>query len=429
MVSRMCRAAATSPAHNSILIAGPSGSGKTLVARSFHTMKRTAGAPFVHASVVAGDPNSFVTELFGFAPHTFADAKAGADGIIGAKPSPGTIFLDEIDKLPSSLQGRLLQCVEERTYRRKGESTILKVPENTQFVFGSNNLDCLRDPARFLPDLYARIAGTVIEVPPLAQRPEDVPDYCWIFAWDVLRALPDPVAAVDFDAAAMERLTNMAEQDSYARNNLRELQAVVRNAFQHAYFRALAGLTSTQRAEIKVIRIRAEDLITARKEWNFAFGPPQPPPPSSGTEAPDGVTNSPPSPPSASPAAASVPAPAAVKILNFSIAKEKFLDAVSQEQWTAPSSDGFPSSSAETKLCALLLYDAGFVDSEGRWRSAETARGGHGGSIGTKAIQWWESLDEGDRGRTDDAVKGWRGYRLTICSRPRLGRPGRRGAG
>lgn len=168
VVSRARRYARLTP---SVLVVGESGVGKELVARALHAF-RDAGRPFEAVNAGALPPSLVDGELFGFERGAFTGAHARFRGVF-ERAHTGTLFLDELGELPLDLQVRLLRVLETRRVRRIGGTEWMHV----QVRLVSATLKDLREEVlagRFRPDLFHRVAGLTISVPPLRERREDI---------------------------------------------------------------------------------------------------------------------------------------------------------------------------------------------------------------------------------------------------------------
>ncbi len=158
---------------STILIQGESGTGKELVARALHFNGKRQHHPFVAVNCSALPENLLESELFGHKKGSFTGAFQDKLGLF-EEAEQGTIFLDEVNSMALSLQTKLLRVLQERTIRRVGDTK--SVPVNVRVVAASNeNLVEKVRASQFREDLYYRLAVIPIDMPPLRDRPEDIP--------------------------------------------------------------------------------------------------------------------------------------------------------------------------------------------------------------------------------------------------------------
>ena len=156
-----------------MLIEGETGTGKSLLAEAVHQQSRRAAGPFVVVDCGAIPATLIESELFGHEKGAFTGATQARVGHFEAAGG-GTIFLDEIGELPLELQPKLLRVLEERVVRRVGGRDPLRVDVR---VIAATNRDLRQEVNRgtFRPDLWYRLGTVKLAIPPLRERPEDIP--------------------------------------------------------------------------------------------------------------------------------------------------------------------------------------------------------------------------------------------------------------
>lgn len=163
----------------SVLITGETGTGKEVLAQAIKVMGKRKDKPFVAINCAAIQSNMLEAELFGFEPGAFTSADRRKEGLMEVADG-GILFLDEISELPLDMQAKLLRAVEEMEFFRMGGITPIKV--DVQIIAASNrNLKQLMANGEFRADLYFRLHVADLEVPPLRERIEDIPELVGFF--------------------------------------------------------------------------------------------------------------------------------------------------------------------------------------------------------------------------------------------------------
>ncbi|THF64015.1 sigma-54-dependent Fis family transcriptional regulator [Pseudothauera nasutitermitis] len=157
-----------------VFIQGESGTGKEVIARLIHSLGPRAAGPFVPVNCGAISPELMESEFFGHKKGSFTGAANDKQGLFQAA-SGGTLFLDEVAELPLAMQVKLLRAIQERAVRPVGGQE--EEPVDVRVLSASHrDLTQLVAENRFRQDLYFRINVITLRVPPLRERPEDVPD-------------------------------------------------------------------------------------------------------------------------------------------------------------------------------------------------------------------------------------------------------------
>jgi DNA-binding NtrC family response regulator len=161
------------PTDSDVLIVGESGTGKELVARELHDRSPRAQGPFTVVDCSTTSSTLLESELFGHRKGAFTNAYQDRKGLIQAAEG-GTLFLDEIGTISPEMQAKLLRFLQERTIRRVGETKETSVDCR---VLAATNADVreLMRRGEFREDLYFRLKGFTVRVPPLRDRREDIP--------------------------------------------------------------------------------------------------------------------------------------------------------------------------------------------------------------------------------------------------------------
>ena len=209
------------PTDAAVLVHGESGTGKELVARAIHERSPRNGRPLIKVNCGAIPENLFESEFFGHARGAFTGAIKDKPGRFELADG-GTLFLDEIGELPLAMQAKLLRVLQEHEIERVGETRTRKV--NVR-VIAATNRDLKREVevGRFRQDLFYRLSVFPIEVPPLRERPEDIPHLAAHFVRATAKKMNRPLPR--FTKAHADQLTAHDWP-----GNVRELQNAVERA-------------------------------------------------------------------------------------------------------------------------------------------------------------------------------------------------------
>jgi len=209
------------PTDSTVLICGETGTGKELIARAVHNLSTRRGNAFVKCNCAAIPTGLLESELFGHEKGAFTGAVAQRIGRFELAHR-GTIFLDEIGETPLELQPKLLRVLQEREFERLGNSRTLRT--DARLVAATNvHLKDMVDAKRFRADLFYRLNVFPIQIPPLRDRPEDIPLLITHFAHDCARRMHRTITRIP--SATMDVLVRYAWP-----GNIRELQNLIERA-------------------------------------------------------------------------------------------------------------------------------------------------------------------------------------------------------
>ena len=205
----------------SVLITGRTGTGKEILANFIHKTGARSSKPFIDINCPAIQPTMFESELFGHEAGSFTGATHRKNGFMEIADG-GILFLDEIASMPMDMQAKLLRAIEERSFRRVGGTSLIKV--DVQIIAASNrDIKDMISKNEFREDLYYRLKVVDLDLPSLANRREDIPDLVGHF----LRKFNQSMGAniTDVTPRAMQILINYDWP-----GNIRELSNVIERA-------------------------------------------------------------------------------------------------------------------------------------------------------------------------------------------------------
>lgn len=212
-----------------ILIRGESGTGKELFARAIHMDSPRKNGSFITVNCGAIPINLFESELFGYAPGTFSSSDMKGKPGIFELADGGTVFLDEVGELPADMQVKLLRVLQDKSFFRMGSTTPVEV--NVRVIAATHReLENMISHGQFRDDLYYSLNVVSIEMPPLKERKEDIPElvhlfiqeFCQIYRKNISRVEPEVTNAfLEYSwpgnvrelKNAVERLVVLAEDE------------------------------------------------------------------------------------------------------------------------------------------------------------------------------------------------------------------------
>ena len=242
-----------------VLIQGESGTGKELVARAIHYNSRRASRPFIPVNCVAIPENLLESEMFGHVKGAFTGATTSRSGKF-EQAEGGTIFLDEVADIGLDLQGKLLRVLQEREIEPVGGEGARKI--DVRVVAATNrDLEVHMREARFRDDLYYRLNVVPIELPPLRERREDIPELASYFVGRFADEM-------NVEPRMLEPATMDLLQSYHWPGNVRELQNLIKRIM---VTQSDQTITPEQMA-LAMPRQAAETVPAGRTSWDELVG-------------------------------------------------------------------------------------------------------------------------------------------------------------
>jgi len=209
------------PSNVTVLINGESGTGKELAARAIHYNSPRRTKPYTAINCAAIPDNLFESELFGYEAGAFTGAVSRKEGLFRITDG-GTLFLDEIGDLSLPMQSKLLRVLQDKEIRRVGGKEAIKV--DVRIISATNKeLEKELSEGKFRDDLYYRLKIVNIDLPPLRERVEDIPELTGFFLNKYNREFGRRIKAID--SAAMKLLS-----EYHWPGNIRQLETVIERA-------------------------------------------------------------------------------------------------------------------------------------------------------------------------------------------------------
>jgi formate hydrogenlyase transcriptional activator len=203
------------PSDSTVLLLGETGTGKELIARAIHDRSRRKDRTFVKLNCAAIPTGLLESELFGHERGAFTGAIAQKTGRLELADQ-GTLFLDEVGDIPIEIQPKLLRALQEREFERLGSNRTKQV--DVRLVAATNrDLDKMMENREFRSDLYYRLNVFPIRIPPLRERPEDIPLLVRYFTQKYGRRMQKQIESIP--AVALRKLSSW-----HWPGNIRELE-------------------------------------------------------------------------------------------------------------------------------------------------------------------------------------------------------------
>jgi formate hydrogenlyase transcriptional activator len=261
------------PTDSTVLLLGETGTGKEIIARAIHGASERRSRPLVTVNCATSPAGLLESEWFGHEKGAFTGAMSQKVGRFELA-NQGTLFLDEIGDVPLELQSKLLRALQEREIERLGSTRTIRV--DFRLIAATNrNLDEMVSKRVFRSDLYYRLHVFPIRIPPLRERPEDIPPLVRYFVQRFAKRLRRPIEMVSRES--MERLCRWPWP-----GNVRELQNVIERAVilshgstlvvSRAEFESAASLCS---APGTLREAEREHILRTLQQTGWVIGGPQ----------------------------------------------------------------------------------------------------------------------------------------------------------
>jgi transcriptional regulator with GAF, ATPase, and Fis domain len=227
----LAQAEQVAPTDSTVLILGETGTGKELLARAIHKMSNRKDRPLITVNCASLPPTLIESELFGRERGAYTGAMTRMVGRFELADG-STLFLDEIGELPLELQSKLLRVLEEGRFERLGSTRSLQV--NVRIIAATNR-DIVQDvkEGKFRRDLYYRLNVFPISIPPLRERPEDIPLLVWAFIKEFENKLGKRIDSIP------KKTMEVLRQHSWP-GNIRELRNVIEHGMIVSRTRTIA---------------------------------------------------------------------------------------------------------------------------------------------------------------------------------------------
>ena len=209
------------PTPSTVLLGGESGVGKDLIARVIHQRSSRASGPFVKINSTAIPENLLESELFGYEKGAFTGAATSKPGKFELADK-GSLFLDEIGDVPPVTQVKLLRVLQEREFERLGGTRTIKV--DVRLIAATNrDLRAALEDGTFRQDLYYRLNVVPIDIPPLREHKEDIPDLVNLFLARYAERASKPLSTISPEALRLL-------MEFHWPGNVRELENIIERA-------------------------------------------------------------------------------------------------------------------------------------------------------------------------------------------------------
>ncbi len=263
----LMQAAQVAQTGTSVLILGETGTGKALLAQAIHNVSARKNRPMVSVNCAALPPTLIESELFGREKGAFTGALTRMAGRFEVADG-STLFLDEIGELPLELQAKMLRVIEECTFERLGSTKALRV--DVRLIAATNrDLAGEVEKGRFRSDLFYRLNVFPIVIPPLRERPDDIPLLVWAFVTDFQKKMGKRIDNIP-------KKTMDALQSYEWPGNGRELRNIIERAMIVSSGRTLevllpekADITSSAEGSLDLSDVERRHIISVLKRTSW----------------------------------------------------------------------------------------------------------------------------------------------------------------
>ena len=259
----LARASKVASTHSSVLIHGESGTGKEIIARTIHQHSPRREGPFVALNCASLPASLIESELFGYVEGAFTGARRGGKPGKFELADKGTIFLDEIGDMPMNVQIALLRVLQEKEVSRIGDTKALKIDVRV-LAATHKDLSVLVSSELFRLDLYYRLKVVTMELPPLRERPEDIPDLVPYFIRKACESFGSPILGIQEEVYA-HLLTHLWP------GNVRELENCIESMVALAEGPILTVADLPDEFQKSVLKTEPEPLLDQQTKHTILY--------------------------------------------------------------------------------------------------------------------------------------------------------------
>jgi formate hydrogenlyase transcriptional activator len=261
------QAAQVARTDTSVLILGETGTGKELLARAIHNLSGRKNRPMVSVNCAALSPTLIENELFGREKGAFTGALTRMAGRFEVADG-STLFLDEIGELPPELQAKMLRVIEEGTFERLGSTKSLRV--DIRLIAATNkDLDREVECGRFRKDLFYRLSVFPIVIPPLRERPEDIPLLVWAFVTEFQQKMGKRIDNIPKKTMAALQSYGWPGNGRELRNTIERAMIVSSGRTLEVFFPETDEVASSGEGELDLRDVERRHIISVLKRTSW----------------------------------------------------------------------------------------------------------------------------------------------------------------